>query len=111
MTTWMSGPCQGDREGQQEAGCFLPPPLSRACHAAFVPRLASLSLPYPVCFPLSLIFPPAPPPPKESVSAQDVGLICVSESSMYPCLRSIHATQADEAHPNLVSRPQCRKHN
>lgn len=58
MTTWMSGPCQGDREGQQEAGCFLPPPLSRACHAAFVPRLASLSLPYPVCFPLSLIYEP-----------------------------------------------------
>lgn len=71
VTTWMSGPCQGDREGQREAGCFLPPPFPWARCAAFVPRLAN---PFPsssVCFHLCLISPPTPtphrplPPPKE----------------------------------------------
>lgn len=66
VTTWMSGPCQGDREGQREAGCFLPPPFPWACCAAFVPRLAH---PFPsssVCSLPCLMSPSRPcPTPKE----------------------------------------------
>lgn len=100
MTTWMSGPCKGDREGQQEADCFLPLTLSLGLPCCFCAKV-SQSPPA-----LSCVLPPQPhlpscPTPTQRifVSAQDVGLICVSESSMYLCLRSIHATQANEAYP------------
>lgn len=103
VTTWMSGPCQGDREGQREAGCFLPPPFPWACCAAFVPRLAN---PFPsssVCFPLCLISPssPAPPPPhpqRIEMSAQDMGPICVNPA----CPLShphVPSTRADQCPP------------
>lgn len=88
MTTWMSGPCQGDREGQREASCFLPPPFPQAHCAAFVPRLR-LASPFPscsVCFRLPLIT--AMPLPHTSqrieMSAQDMGPIYVNPAC--PCV-------------------------
>lgn len=44
MTTWMSGPCQRDREGHEEAGCFLPPTLSLGLPCCFCAKV-SQSLP------------------------------------------------------------------
>jgi hypothetical protein len=99
VTTWMSGPCQGDRGGQQEAGCFLPSPLSLGLPCCFCAKV-SQSLPA-----LSCVLPPQPHPPscptptqRIYASAQDVGPICVSPACT--CVpRSIPAAQADEAHP------------
>lgn len=121
VTTWMSGPCQGDREGQRETGCFLPPPFPWACCAAFVPRLAN---PFPfcsACFRLRLISPPAPaplPPQRIEMSAQDMGPICVSPAC--PCFALVslppQAYQCPPVNPlaslhGSSSCPQLLKHN
>jgi hypothetical protein len=115
VTTWMSRLCREDREGQREAGHFLPPPFPWACCAAFVPRLTSPS-PVLLCvLPPLPHFPPAPAPPSPQrigMSAQD---LC--ESSVYLSLPSVPSAWADQR-PNLgsisshlVFCPQLLKHN
>lgn len=121
MTTWMSGPCQGNREGQKEAGCFLAPPFPQACCAAFVPRLAN---PFPscsTCFHLCFFSPPtpAPPPPRIiEMSIQDVGPICVNPACSSFALVSLQP-EPISAHlqtplPHCMASsfcPQLCKHN
>lgn len=51
---------QGDREGQREAGCFLPPPCPRAAVLLCANANVSQSLPSPP-------FPPLPSPPVPSL--------------------------------------------
>lgn len=104
-------------QGGSAGGWLLPAPspLPPGLPCCFCAKVSQSPLPA-----LSLGLPPQPqrpscPTPTQRIyaSAQDVGLMCVSESSMYLCLHSIHATQAGEAHPwtwsvsNLVSCPQC----
>lgn len=105
MTTWMSGPCQGDREGQREAGHFLPPPFPRASLCCFC---AKVSQSLPVLFP---VLPPPPrlpscprptPPQRIEMPAQDMGPICVSPAC--PCVALV-SLQPGPASAHLV-RPR-----
>ena len=106
MTTWMSGPCQGDREGQREAGRFLPPPFPRASLCCFC---AKVSQSLPVLFP---VLPPPPrlpscprptPPQRIEMPAQDMGPICVNPAC--PCVALV-SPQPGPASAHLVVRPR-----
>lgn len=89
-------------QGGSVGGWLLPAhTLSPGLPCCFCAKVSQSLPPCPIPWASTSASSPLPPHPhpKNYASAQDVGLVCVSESSMHLCLRSIHATQAGEAHP------------